>query len=1574
MTLPAPGKGTLKLDGSAIAAANLPQTVTKADIDAGRLTYTPPANANGSGYASFTFKVNDGTDDSASAYTLTLDVTALNDPATGVPTITGTAHGRADADGGHQRHHGRRRAEQCPTYAYQWIRVATDSTETDISGATSSTYTLVAEDEGKTIKVKVSFSDDAGNPETLTSAATARVAAAGAANAVPTASHSTVTTNEDTDYTFAAANFNFADTDSGAALSSVKIVTLPAPGKGTLKLSGTNVTANATVTKAQLDAGNLKYTPPANANGSGYASFTFKVNDGTDDSASAYTLTLDVTAVNDPATGTPTITGTAQVGQTLTAVTSAIMDADGLSNVSYAYQWIRVATDSTETDISGATASGYTLVADDQGKTIKVKVSFSDDANNAETLTSVATAAVAAAPNAAPTASHSTVTTNEDTDYTFAAANFNFADTDSGAALSSVKIVTLPASGKGTLELDGSAIASGDLPQTVTKADIDAGKLTYTPPPNANGSGYASFTFKVNDGADDSASAYTLTLDVTALNDPATGTPTITGTAQVGQTLTAVTSAIMDADGLSNVSYAYQWIRVDGGSETDISGATSSGYTLVADDQGKTIKVKVSFRDDANNAETLTSVATAAVAAAPNTAPTASHSTVITNEDTDYTFAAANFNFTDTDSGAALSSVKIVTLPAPGKGTLKLDGSAIAAANLPQTVTKADIDAGNLKYSPPANANGSAYASFTFKVNDGTDDSASAYTLTLDVTALNDPATGTPTITGTAQVGQTLTAVTSAIMDADGLSNVSYAYQWIRVDGGSETDISGATSSTYTLVADDEGKTIKVKVSFSDDANNAETLTSVATAAVAAAPNAAPTASDRTVTTNEDTDYTFAAANFNFADTDSGAALSSVKIVTLPASGKGTLELDGSAIASGDLPQTVTRADIDAGKLIYTPPANANGSAYASFTFKVNDGADDSASAYTLTLDVTALNDPATGTPTITGTAQVGQTLTAVTSAIMDADGLSNVSYAYQWIRVATDSTETDISGATASGYTLVRADQGATIKVKVSFSDDANNAETLTSVATAAVAAAPNTAATGVPGITGTAQVGQTLTAVTSAIMDADGLSNVSYAYQWIRVATDSTETDISGATASGYTLVRADQGATIKVKVSFSDDANNAETLTSVATAAVAAAPNTAATGVPGITGTAQVGQTLTAVTSAIMDADGLSNVSYTYQWIRVATDSTETDISGATASGYTLVRADQGATIKVKVSFRDDANNAETLTSVATAAVAAAPNTAATGVPGITGTAQVGQTLTAVTSAIMDADGLSNVSYAYQWIRVATDSTETDISGATASGYTLVRADQGATIKVKVSFRDDANNAETLTSVATAAVAAAPNTAATGVPGITGTAQVGQTLTAVTSAIMDADGLSNVSYTYQWIRVATDSTETDISGATASGYTLVRADQGATIKVKVSFSDDANNAETLTSVATAAVAAAPNTAATGVPGITGTAQVGQTLTAVTSAIMDADGLSNVSYAYQWIRVATDSTETDISGATASGYTLVRADHEAQDDQGQGELQRRRRQPRDAHQRGDGGRGPRVLPTPPPPRRTAR
>ena len=74
-------------------------------------------------------------------------------------------------------------------------------------------------------------------------------------------------------------------------------------------------------------------------------------------------------------------------------------------------------------------------------------------------------------------------------------------------------------------------------------------------------------------------------------------------------------------------------------------------------------------------------------------------------------------------------------------------------------------------------------------------------------------------------MGETLTADTSGIHDDDGLDNVAFAYQWLRGDA----DIAGATGDTYTLVEADEGQTIKVRVSFTDDEGNPETLTSAPT-------------------------------------------------------------------------------------------------------------------------------------------------------------------------------------------------------------------------------------------------------------------------------------------------------------------------------------------------------------------------------------------------------------------------------------------------------------------------------------------------------------------------------------------------------------------------------------------------------------------------------------------------------------------------------------------------------------------------------------------------------------------------
>ena len=99
-----------------------------------------------------------------------------------------------------------------------------------------------------------------------------------------------------------------------------------------------------------------------------------------------------------------------------------------------------------------------------------------------------------------------------------------------------------------------------------------------------------------------------------------------------------------------------------------------------------------------------------------------------------------------------------------------------------------------------------------------------------------DP-TGLPSISGTVRVGESLTADVTGIVDQDGLTNPAFTYQWVRSDGGVDTNIQDATGSSYTLTEDDEGKTIKVTVSFTDAAGNPETLTSDPTGEVAAKPN-----------------------------------------------------------------------------------------------------------------------------------------------------------------------------------------------------------------------------------------------------------------------------------------------------------------------------------------------------------------------------------------------------------------------------------------------------------------------------------------------------------------------------------------------------------------------------------------------------------------------------------------------------------------------------------------------------------------------------------------------------------------
>ena len=1045
------------------------------------------------------------------------------------------------------------------------------------------------------------------------------------------------------------------------------------------------------------------------------------------------------TPENSPVTGAPTISGTAQVGEILTADTSGIADADGLANATFSYQWLADAA-----EITSAVENTYVLTSTELGEAIKVEVTFIDDAGNDESLTSAATDEVAAAP---------------------------------------------------------------------------------------------------------------------AANSPATGAPTISVSPTWAVPLMVGASGVIDADGLSNVQYEYQWLADD----SVISGATNATYTLVAADEGKVIKVRVSFTDDAGNNESLTSAATEAVA------------------------------------------------------------------------------------------------------------------------AVNTPATGAPTIIGTAQVGEALTVDTSGIADAEGLTNVFFTYQWLA-DGA---DINGAIGSTYTMEEADEGKTIKVKVSFTDDADNEETLTSVATTAVAgAAPAISGAPSYITVEVTEDssdpinivTNFTITWSNDSFCSVGYKAYLKTRTGDETEGSQLhlGSAASDGAQITAGltGVQGGVFGFDVElycgtdeSGRLVsrrfisttngrprphiyssepplsalsvshgtfiptfnsYTIPDVANADTRITITAipKTDYAVEFFESSGTRAWAIAMYSPGAGGSPSGLSSRcnrshfDALSPLIELTDADPNTPGFQVDLYdGENHVEIAVYPTEYCASG-TGYGLAITRA-EGSISLIR------------------------PNRPPIGLPG-TGWAQfnggpcIGCTLNADVSHIHDRDGLTDATFSYQWL-----ADDAEITGAISSSYTVATADVGKTLKVRVSFTDDRGTVETLTSRATKVVKLR-NFNPTGKPIVLGTLEVGQTLRADVSGISDRNGMTNATFTYEWT-----SSYQYIAGASADfeEYTLVDRDAGRRIMLSVNYTDDAGHDETVTSEITGEVAPQSNSPATGDPTISGTAQVGETLTADTSDIADADGLDDVSFTYQWL-----ADDTEIAGATGSTYTVAAADEGKAIKVRVTFTDDADNEETLTSAATAAVAGAQPTEPPARPtGLSATAShdsvtltwddpgddsitgyvilrrvrendvggefsvlVPDTGTAATTYTDDTVAASTT-YTYRikaingagtsershWFHIdipaapipdkptglsATAShdaitlTWEDPGDDTITGYVILRrlryddpsghfdelvadtgtaattyTDEGKAITVQVSFTDDAGNGETLTSAATDAVAAA-------------------------------------------------------------------------------------------------------------------
>jgi peptidoglycan/xylan/chitin deacetylase (PgdA/CDA1 family) len=242
------------------------------------------------------------------------------------------------------------------------------------------------------------------------------------------------------------------------------------------------------------------------------------------------------------------------------------------------------------------------------------------------------------------------------------------------------------------------------------------------------------------------------------------------------------------------------------------------------------------------------------------------------------------------------------------------------------------------------------------------------------------------------------------------------------------------------------------------------------------------------------------------------------------------------------------------------------------------------------------------GAPTITGTAQVGQVLTANPGTWTPAPS----SFSYQWLR-----NGAAISGATNATYTPVAADATRTLTVRVTGTPAGGTTATATS-AGVVVAAAPVTVTPGTPAISGTPRVGSVLTA-NPGTWSPSGLT---FAYQWLR-----NGTAITGATARTYTPVAADVGTTLTVRVTGTPAGGTGTSATSAGVVVTV----TITPGTVTISGTARVGRVLTANPGTWSPA----GVALSYQWLRNGTA-----IAGATSRTYTVANADWLTRISVRV----------------------------------------------------------------------------------------------------------------------------------------------------------------------------------------------------------------------------------------------------------------------------------------------------------------------------------------------------
>jgi VCBS repeat-containing protein len=964
-----------------------------------------------------------------------------------------------------------------------------------------------------------------------------------------------------------------------------------------------------------------------------------------------------------------------------------------------------------------------------------------------------------------PQGADNTLNATEDTAYVVNAAAFGY-DSSQGHTLTGIKITSLPA--QGTLKLNGNVVQVDDV---ISKADIDAGKLTYQGALNGNGSNYASFLFKVQDSRDtnnEDTTANKLTFNVAAVNDAAiisgplsgavveaggaanaaAGTPTTTGTLTstdvdgVANAFTAVTTAAASANGYGTYTmtaggvWTYTLDNTKPAVQALVAGATLTDTFTVAAADGTSKVVTVTITGS-NDAAVISGAGTGAVTEAGSDANanaiagTPSATGTLTATDVDGTANA----FTPVTAGTATTGgYGTYAMTAAGVWTYTLNNSNAAVQALTGSQTLTDT------FTVTAADGTSKVVSVTITgSNDAAFISGTSTGAVTEAGGVNNGTAGTPTATGTLTstdvdgAASAFTAVTAGAATTGGYGTYAmtaggvWTYTLNNTNATVQALAAGATlTDTFTVTAaDGTNKVVSVTINGTNDAavvGGTSTGSVTEAGGVANATAGTPTATGTLTSTDVDgTPNAFTAVTTATASTGGHGSY------TMTTAGVWTYTLDNTkpavqALAAGaTLTDTFTVTAADGTAKVVT--VTINGTNDAAVVGGTSTGAVTEAGGVA---NGTAGTPSATGTLSATDVDGTPNAFTAVTTATASTGGHGSYTMTAAGVWTYTlDNTKPAVqalvAGATLTDTFTVTAADG-TAKVVTVTINGTNDAATISGSTTGAVTEAGGAAnaIAGTPTATGTLTstdvdgTPNTFMAVTTATASTGGHGTYTMTAGGVWTYTlDNTKPAVqalvTGATLTDTFTVAAADGTSKVVTVTITGS-NDAAVISGAGTGAVTEAGSDA--NANAIAGTPSATGTLTAT-----DVDGTANA-FTPVTAGTATTGGYGTYAMTAAGVWTYTLNNSNAAVQALT-------GSQTLTDTFT--VTAADGTSKVVSVTITGSNDAAFISGTSTGAVTEAGGVNNGTAGTP---TATGTlTSTDVDGA-ASAFTAVTAGAATT----------------------------------------------------------------------------------------------------------------------------------------------------------------------------------------------------------------------------------------------------